>query len=293
MKKTLLTVLTSLSILNGCATKPIKWTPVAPDPALQKILSSEHRDKANVVRDQYRHPMETLQFFGLKNDMKVLEMWPGGQGYYTEIIAPFLLTTGEYLAVLFGEYLGDAPEVQEKAEKFKNGNIDFVDRVQTKPTMYDPIRIFYMSVPFPANDDLYFGEDNMLDMVLTFRNFHNWYAASPTDTEKMLKVVYNILKPGGVFGVVDHREVPGKQFNPRSGYMPEQIVIDMATKAGFVLEATSDINNNPKDTKDYPNGVWTLPPTLNVGENATDAQKAPYIAIGESDRFTLKFVKKK
>lgn len=246
-------------------------SPVYAEEALLTALNAPHRSEKNKARDRYRHPAETLAFFGLKPDMKVVELWPGG-GWYTEILAPVLADKGQLYVTGFKPEGQMARAAQALAKK-----------LASDPKVYGKVKVIEIAPP----DQLSLGADNSMDMVLTFRNIHNWMGGGFAD--QVYSAAYKALKPGGVFGVEEHRAKPGTTAEiARSGYVPEDYVISQVKKAGFVLAGKSEINSNPKDTRDYPDGVWTLPPTLTKGEQ----DKEKYQAIGESDRMTLKFVKK-
>ena len=244
------------------------------DPALAAVIAGDHRPAANKARDPYRHPAETLTFFGVKPDMRVVEVWPAG-GWYTEILAPYLRKTGKYYAA------GWDPDA--KAEFIQLGIKAFRDKLEARPDLYAGTGMTVLSFP----DKTAIAPPGTADMVLTFRNIHNWMGGG--NAEKAFAAMYAALKPGGVLGVVEHRAKTDVPQDPKaaSGYVREDYAIALAEKAGFVLEARSEINANPRDTKDYEKGVWTLPPTYREGEK----DKARYAAIGESDRFTLRFRK--
>ncbi len=243
---------------------------------LDRALAGDHRDPKNAERDKYRHPKETLLFFGIRPDMTVVEVWPGG-GWYTEILAPFLHHQGTYYAAWFATSWEKTPAYMNRVEK----NFDL--KTAARPDIYGKLIKTYLLAPAYVDA----APKGSADMVLTFRNVHNWAKAGNADA--MFKVFYDVLKPGGILGVTDHRAAPGTPFEQQitSGYMTEAYVIETAKKAGFRLAGRSDVNSNAKDTKDHPEGVWTLPPTLRLGEK--DREK--YLAIGESDRMTLRFVK--
>jgi len=271
MRRTLFTLILGLALTAGCAALPDGEMGAA----IEKTMSGAHRSEANRARDVYRHPRETLQFFGLKPDMKVVEIWPG-VGWYSEILAPVLRERGEYYAAQF--YLDETATPNMVAgsrsyEKMLAGRPAFYDRVRL--TSFMPPR--YLEIAPPGSADL----------VLTFRNVHNWAAAG--SDEAAFRAFYDALKPGGTLGVVEHRAAPGtsREQMIRIGYLTETYVIALAEKAGFRLAGRSEINANPRDTKNYPEGVWTLPPTYRLG----DQDRAKYAAIGESDRMTLKFLK--
>ena len=246
--------------------------------ALDKVLAGDHRDPKNAARDKYRHPKETLSFFGVKPNMTVVEIWPSG-GWYTEVLAPLLKDHGKYYAAWSATQAKGASEGLKTAEK------KFEAKLAARPDVYGKT----IKTSFLAPEYVEAAPKGAADVVLTFRNVHNWAKAGNADA--MFKAFYDVLKPGGTLGVVDHRAKPGTSFENQvsSGYLTEDYVIGLAEKAGFKLAAKSEVNANPKDTKDYSMGVWTLPPTL-AGSD-TDADKAKYLAIGESDRMTLKFAK--
>jgi predicted methyltransferase len=244
------------------------------DPALAAVIAGNHRSEINKARDPFRHPAETLTFFGLKANMQVVEVWPS-TGWYSEILGPYLAKTGKYYAA------GWDPE--SKIEFIQRGIKAFGDKLAASPDLYAGAEMAVLSFP----DKTVIAPAGAADMVLTFRNIHNWMGGG--NAEKAFAAMYAALKPGGVLGVVEHRARTDVPQDPKaaSGYVREDYAIELAKKAGFVLEASSDVNANPKDTKDYAKGVWTLPPTYREGEKDKDK----YTAIGESDRFTLRFRK--
>ncbi len=237
----------------------------SPDPALQTAIDSPTRSAADKARDRYRHPLETLTFFGIKPDMTVVEIWPGG-GWYTAILAPYLKPHGKYYAAV--------------ADQHSEG---FRKKLADDPTLYSNVIVTELAPPGKVD----IAPAGSADMVLTFRNVHNWLRGGYA--QEVFDAMYKALKPGGTLGVVDHRADTKLPQDPKavSGYVRDDYVIGLAKKSGFDLAGDSEINANAKDTKDYPKGVWTLPPTLRLGD--TDRDK--YLAIGESDRMTLKFVK--
>lgn len=236
---------------------------------LETNIAGDWRTEKNKARDKYRHPLETLSFFGVTPDAKVIELFPGGNAWYTEILAPYLQKNGQLTII------------NVKAEQEDAGQ---KEKFSADPARYGKLKLVEV---VPTN--LNFGEANSADFFLTFRNVHNF--AMHDDQGKLFAEIFRVLKPGGTLGIEDHRAAKGKTFTEvkNSGYLPEDFVIAEAEKAGFKLEARSDINSNPKDTQNYPKGVWSLPPTLEEG----DANRAKYLEIGESDRFTLRFVKPK
>ena len=241
--------------------------------ALNGVLAGNHRSEES--RDRYRHPRETLLFFGMRPETRVLEVWPE-PGWYTEVIAPLVRAHGKYYAAVI------APDpasrnISQRLESYRS-------KLAARPDLYD--RVVVVNFPVDGSDAL---PPNSVDMVVTFRNIHNWMARG--QASQAFATMYKALKPGGVLGVVEHRGIPGAPQDPqaKSGYVEEAYAVKLIEAQGFKLEATSQVNANPRDTKDYEQGVWTLPPTYRLGERDKDQ----YTAIGESDRFTLKFVKLK
>ncbi len=246
----------------------------SPSAALQTLIAGSHRSDADKARDQYRHPAETLSFFGVTDNMTVVEIWPGG-GWYTDILAPFLKERGTYYAA--GVDPESVSEVgRATVQKYK-------EKLAANPDLFGKIKQTVLAPPTKTD----IAPEGSADMVLTFRNVHNWMARDQATTA--FQAMYKALKPGGVLGVVEHRAKTDVPQDPKaaSGYVREDEVIKMAEQAGFKLVDRSEINANPKDTKDYPQGVWTLPPVLRLKE----VDKEKYVAIGESDRMTLKFMK--
>jgi len=235
---------------------------------LDAVIAGSWRSPTNKARDVYRHPKETLTFFGLRPDMKVIEIAPGG-GWYTEILAPLLHDNGDYTAAVIGQ--GEGKEMSSLKA-----------RVANDPAHFGKAQVESIDPKAPK-----LGAPGSADMVLTFRNVHNW--TDDGTAPAMFKAFFDVLAPGGVLGVEDHRAAEGA--DPAklkdSGYLPTAYVVKLATDAGFKLAGSSEVNANPKDTKDYPKGVWTLPPTYAL----KDQDRARYQAIGESDRMTLRFVK--
>jgi predicted methyltransferase len=242
---------------------------------LQAAVNSSYRTVENTKRDRYRHPLETLKFFGLTPDMTVVEITPGA-GWYTEILAPLLATDGHYI--------GAIPPVGENASQ-NEGNAKVIAWLKSHGEFNGHETI----VDFHAPDKLELAASGTADMVVTFRNVHNWIAGG--NQEAVFASFFKALKPGGILGIEEHRANPKTKRDPKasSGYVLEKDVIALAKKAGFTLVAKSEINANKKDTKVYPEGVWTLPPTLRL----KDKDRETYLAIGESDRMTLKFMKPK
>lgn len=224
------------------------------------------RTEANRARDSYRHPVETLSFFGVKPSDTIVEIWPGG-GWYSEILGPLTRNKGKlYLA---------APSRAQASLKAM---------IAEKPSLSEATAAI-----FPAEAGATAVPDGVADVVLTFRNVHNWRFGGKDNTQTMFNQLYAMLKPGGILGVVDHRlpEDMDSALEEKSGYIKKSSVVGFAKAAGFELVDKSSVNANPKDSHDWPEGVWTLPPTLKKG----DVDREKYQAIGESDRMTLKFRK--
>ena len=234
---------------------------------MDAALAAPTRTPANVARDKYRHPKETLAFFGVMPNHHVVEFWPGG-GWYTEVLAPYLTTAGGVLTVV--------PPA---------GTYD--QRIRAKiasHAVYSAVKVATFSAGQPTS-----VESGSADVVVTFRNVHSWLDEKSPIADQVFAEAFRMLKPGGTLGVVEHR-LPEDADDARqmtSGYVKVSTVRRLAEKAGFQFAGSSEINANPKDSKDYPDGVWTLPPALRLG----DKDREKYLAIGESDRMTLKFVK--
>ncbi|MBB5886085.1 methyltransferase [Xanthomonas sp. LMG 8992] len=273
-----LAVATALLAPAAQAIKPADTaTLLAPDAALQAAINGSWRDRANVARDAYRHPGQTLAFFGIKPTQTVIEVTPGS-GWYSEILAPYLRERGQYIAAVVDPAAVPEGRGRDYQQKARAG---LEQTFAAAPAQYDRARVVAYAPNAPV-----FGPPGSADLVLTFRNVHNWRMAG--QAEGMFKGFYQVLKPGGVLGVVEHRAKADVPADDKSGYVGQAQVIAMAEAAGFKLAGKSELNANPRDTKDYPGGVWTLPPS-NQHDAADDAK---YQAIGESDRMTLKFVKR-
>ena len=241
---------------------------------IEAAANGAHRSDANKARNQYRHPVETLTFFGLKPNMTVVEISPGA-GWYTEVIAPVVNGKGRYIAAHNNPMGSPGAQRQRTA---------FLEKVQASPDVYGKVAVTSFGKGIEGN----LAAPGSADMVLTFRNVHNWMGAG--FAPEAFKAFYAALKPGGVLGVVEHRmpeDRPDSEDSRRSGYVKVSEVVRLAEAAGFKLAAQSEANANPKDTADHPKGVWTLPPNFAAG----DTDRAKYAAFGESDRMTLKFVK--
>lgn len=273
--------LSAALLLSACATTAPSTPPAADVSAtdaakLSAALAGSWRDPKNVARDMHRHPRETLAFFGIAPGDTVIEVTPGA-GWYSEILSPYLREDGRYIAAVV-----DPMSMAEGRERdyYAKARSGLEAKLATAPAQYDRTSIVAYNPKAPV-----LGAPGSADAVLTFRNVHNWRSGGYA--EAMFKAFFNVLRPGGVLGVVEHRARADVPATDKSGYVGQAQVIAMAQAAGFRLAGTSEVNANPRDTKDHPNGVWTLPP---VGRHdAGDAAK--YQAIGESDRMTLRFVK--
>ncbi len=244
----------------------------AADSALAAAISSPTRTPPNTARDKYRHPAAALTFFGLRPTLSVIEIQPGA-GYWTEILAPYLKPRGTYTVAI-----PPPPPAEPRAALATRR---YLQKLQNDPADYAQVIVTGLTDGIPI------AAPNSADLILSFRNLHDWMA-DDTAAEK-LALIHAALKPGGIFGIEDHRGLSTAPQDPRakSGYVREDYAKALITSAGFRLAAESPIGNNPRDTKDYPKGVWTLPPTLAMGEE----NRAKYLAIGESDRWTMKFIK--
>lgn len=263
--------LASLALTVACsATAP----PHRPDGRLAEIIAAPHRTEANVVRDRWRHPLETLEFFGVRQTSTVVEILPGSAGYYLEILAPYLRENGRYIA---------ASRDASAPPNYLADHQKLLARLQADPARYGKV----MVTQFDAGRHE-IAPPGSADFVLTFRNLHNWIERG--EVEGALRAFHRALKAGGILGVVDHRgrDDLSQEAQMKSGYVRQDYAIALIEKTGFRFAGASEVNANPKDTKDHPAGVWTLPPTYRL----KDQDRAKYQAIGESDRFTLKFVKR-
>ncbi|MBL1259018.1 MAG: class I SAM-dependent methyltransferase [Thiotrichaceae bacterium] len=246
----------------------------ASDSNLQQVINDDHRSAKNKARDEFRKPLETLSWLGIKDNMTVIEVTPGG-GWYTEILAPYLKDNGTYYAAGF--------DGQDGANWAKRAAKRFNDKLTADPASYGKVNVTVLAPPSKTE----IAPAGSADMVLTFRNVHNWMKAGTSDA--VFAAMHNALKSGGTLGVVEHRGNPDVKQDPKakSGYVNQSDTIAMAEKAGFKLVGKSELLANPKDSKDHKKGVWTLLPSLRLGKEDQDK----YLAIGESDRMLLKFVK--
>lgn len=248
----------------------------ATETAIQAAVEHSSRTAANKARDHYRNPVETLSFFEVAPHSTVVEISPGA-GWYTEILAPLLHQQGTLYAAHF--------PANSSSEFAQRSRASFAEKMASHP-VYSKVQM----TEFAPTTSIQIAPDASADVVLTFRNLHNWYMQGGEDAMRIaFHHFYQALKPGGVLGVVEHRLPEAKRDSDwtQSGYFPQSLAIELAEQAGFVFEASSEINANPRDTADHPRGVWTLPPSLRLGEQDRDR----YLAIGESDRMTLKFRK--
>ena len=243
--------------------------------ALAKAVAGAHRAEANKGRDEARHPKETLEFFGFDQNQVVIEISPGS-GWYTEILAPAMRGHGKLVAAHFP---ADSPS--EYAQRVRS---EFLAMLAAKPAVYDQVEV--IGYTFGAENAL--GAPGSADLVVSFRNMHGFYRGG--NLEKFFADAHAVLKDGGTLGVVAHRAPAGAdpEAAKESGYLPQDWLVAQAEAAGFRLAASAEINANPRDTADHPGGVWALPPTFRHGEE----DRAKYEAIGESDRMTLRFVKR-
>ena len=295
MKKLAIAFATAV-VLSACgaassadpATKAPADQPASPTPPksttqvfagrLDQALAGSWRSDTNKARDKYRHPKETLGFFGLKSGQTVIEITPGG-GWYTEILAPLFKGQGKLVAAVV------APDtaINDGTKKYlTRTNGELRAKLAGDAEHFGDVEVREFATKGGS-----LGPDNSADVVVTFRNVHNFLMWDAD--QALFQSIFKVLKPGGVLGITDHRAAPGSDIAKikETGYIPEDYVIQLATQAGFKLDARSEINANAKDTKDYEGGVWTLPPTL----SQKDKDKDKYLAIGESDRMTLRFVK--
>lgn len=241
---------------------------------LEQAVRAPNRTPGFKQRDAARHPVQELQFFGVTSRSSVVEIWPGG-GYWTEILAPFLHNQGQYTVAV------DVPNGEPEGQNFALGP-KFAERLDADPTDYGRIRYAFFGA---KQSDL---APDSADVVLTFRNLHNW--VNQGDAERLLASIRRALKPNGILGIEDHRGNSRLPQDPKAqfGYLRQDYAVSLVEKAGFELIGTSEIAANPRDTADYPRGVWTLPPSFALG----DVDRTKYAAIGEADNFILKFRKR-
>ncbi|MBV1910812.1 MAG: methyltransferase [Kangiellaceae bacterium] len=242
--------------------------------SLEQLSEGKHRSENHIKRNKFRHPVETLKFFGIKPEMTVVEISPGG-GWYTEILAPYLKDKGHYIAAGY--------DAESSVKYFSTNAKKLANKLSADPQHYSKVELTVMQAP----EKLDFAKPNSADMIVSFRNTHNWAGRGYAD--KVYQSIFDALKLGGTFGLVQHRagnEAP-KDVSGKLGYLKMANVKAMAEKVGFKFVGESEINANAKDTKNHDGGVWSLPPSYRMG----DKDKEKYTSIGESDRMTLKFVK--
>jgi len=282
-----LMIVAALAACSSPEPPPAAETAPAPAPAaepvveptkspLEAAIGGSWRSPENAARDSFRNPAATLSFFGVDAGQVVVEITPGG-GWYSEILAPLLKDSGTYIATV----VDPAKAANERAQEYYAGALkSFQEKLAGNGEVYGKALVVQFDPAAPV-----FGAPGSADAVLTFRNVHNWVPSGAAPA--YFKSFFEVLKDGGTLGVVEHRAAEGSEPDPRSGYVTEAAVIAMATEAGFQLAEKSEINANPKDTRDHTNGVWSLPPVLRGG----DEDREKLVAIGESDRMTLRFVK--
>lgn len=259
-------------VIGGCSSTATR-TDSESSAALQRVIANDHRSQADRARDAHRHPRQTLEFFGIQPDWTVVEVWPGG-GWYTEILAPLLRERGRLYAAQLDPAAGD----------YARGVVEgYRTKLASRPDVYDRVTVTTLA----AGSKEPIAPAESADLIVTFRNLHNWMMFGIE--REALAQMHAALKPNGILGIVEHRGDPKVSQDPKalSGYVNEAFAIELIESAGFELIDRSEVNANPKDTKNYEKGVWTLPPTFAAG----DQDRARYAAIGESDRFTLKFRK--
>lgn len=244
--------------------------------AIRKAVGSNKRSITNVMRDAHRNPEQTLSFFAVEPQHTVVEAWPGS-GWYTEILAPLLREEGKLIAAHF--------DPDSELGYFKSMRAEYEAKLKQSPDIYD--RVGLSVLDYDPNNPI--ADPASADRVLTFRNVHNWLTAGEEQAALVFAKFHEVLKPGGMLGLVEHRARPGTDLETmlKTGYVTEALVIEIAEEAGFELLSRSPVNQNPQDSTDHPEGVWSLPPTLRMGNE----NRAHYLSIGESDRMTLLFVK--
>lgn len=263
-------------LLGLCLALPAEaQTGAADGPRLQQLIDGPQRSAANRERDKYRNPKPVLEFLGLPPQANVIEILPGSAAYWTEILAPYLKDGGRYTAAI--------PKANPERPELMKAIADTKAKLAANPASFSGVVLIDFSSAAPE-----LGPDGSADVVLTFRNLHNWMAAG--NAERVIAAFHKVLRPGGMLGIEEHRGRTDVPQDPaaKSGYVREDYTIALIEKAGFKFVAKSEVNANPKDTKDYPDGVWTLPPTYKL----KDLDRAKYSAIGESDRYLMKFEKR-
>lgn len=275
----------TMTLLVLLAASPGRAADLPVEARIERAMLGDHRPEASIVRTRYRHPVGTLSFLGLQDGMTVMEIWPGG-GWYTEVLAPVVRFHGQFIVAGYDIDVPDQPEYRYGQQR------SLLEMFAAHPGIYDQVAV----VPFSPPQSASLGNADSVDLLLTFRNTHGWI--SDGIAESVYAEFARVLKPGGILGVVQHRAAPEADAaeSARTGYVPEAAVIELARKAGLYLEARSEVNANPLDTRDYSGGVWSLPPGLAMceeieSESEIENCRNHYLAIGESDRMTLRFRK--
>ena len=275
----------STIIVGLLASAPVWATDLAVDARVERAMLGDHRSESNIARNRYRHPVGTLTFFGLQDGMTVVEIWPGS-GWYTEVLAPVIRDHGKFIVASYDTDVPNQPQYRYRLQE------ELLNKFSANPGVYDQVAV----VPYSPPESASLGAADSVDLILTFRNTHGWLGDGIA--ESVFGEFARVLKPGGVLGVVQHRaeSTADPVKSAETGYLPESAVIDLARQAGLYLEARSEVNANPGDSRDHPEGVWSLPPGLAVcreieSETERAACDAKYLAIGESDRMTLRFRK--
>ena len=278
------TISASISAV-GLAVNPAVADDLPMEARIEQAMLDDSRSAENLARNRYRHPLGTLTFFGLKDGMTVIEIWPGS-GWYTEIIAPVLRHKGQLIVADWDQDVAGQPDYRYELPK------QLMAMFAAEPEKYDQVAV----VPYSPPQSASLGQANSVDMVLTFRNTHGWISEGVA--AQVFAEFARVLKPGGVLGVEQHRAADGTdpKVTAEMGYVSEEAVIALAKAAGLYLDGRSEVNANPADTRDYKEGVWTLPPSLALCQESKDPAAfdecaAPWRAIGESDRMTLRFRK--
>jgi len=252
---------------------------------IERAMLGDHRSDANIARNAWRHPVGPLTFLGVKDGMTVMEIWPGG-GWYTEILAPAIRHHGQFIVAGYDTDVPDQPAYRYRLQ------MELLDKFAARPDLYDQVA----TVPYSPPESASLGDPDSIDLILTFRNTHGWIGDGIADS--VFAEFARVLKPGGILGIVQHRAEDGADpaKSAESGYVSEAAVIGYAKRAGLYLEARSEVNANPADSRDHAGGVWSLPPGLGLCREIEDEAEAAacnskYQAIGESDRMTLRFRK--
>jgi len=275
----------TLILFTGLLSMSLMASELSVNARVEQAMFGDHRSEANQQRNRYRHPVGTLEFFGLSEGMKVLEIWPGG-GWYTEILAPVIRDRGQYVVASWDQSVEGQPAYRYSQHKA------MLEKFAANPGVYDQVAVIPWSPP--KSNSL--GDAGSYDLILTFRNTHGWVGDGIAN--EVFAEFARVLKSGGSLGVVQHRANAGTDpsVTAEMGYVSEEAVIAMAESAGLVLADRSEVNANPADKHNHAVGVWALPPGLDacseIEDEAAKAEcEAPYLAIGESDRMTLRFTK--